>query len=227
MALFRRGSGTAEAVYARLIDGEHLWLDVQGDGPLVLRRDGADDLELDADPFPIAAALADVDADQVELRLLANGRAVTYDGSAAPGPGLSSPPTRDRRWQFRVEAAGGELVVRRSRLAPTVPVLGFTGTDEGVELRLNTDADNAELVADGQRVAELPLTGGTLLLTTMPDLAAGVTATFRVGEADVVRSGNALERPMSAIALPPLPEPDVTLRWTPEAVLSVRREDGS
>jgi hypothetical protein len=82
-------------------------------------------------------------------------------------------------------------------------------------------------VADGQRVAELPLTGGTLLLTTLPALAAGVTATFRVGEADVVRSGNALERPMAAVALPPLPEPDVTLRWTPEAVLSVRREDGA
>lgn len=227
MALFRRGSGTTEAVYARLVDGEHLWLDVRGDAPLVLRREGAADLELDADPFPLAAALADDDADQLELRLLADGRPVTHAAVAPHGPGLATPPTRDRRWQFRIVSGDDGLVIRRNRLAPTVAVLGFAGTDDGVELRLDTDADSAELVADGQRLAELPVVNRTLLLTTLPALTSGVTATFRLGEADVVRSGNALERPMSAVALPPLPEPDVTLRWTPEAVLSVRREDGS
>ncbi len=227
MALFRRGSGAAEAAFARIIDGEHLWLDVSGDGPLVLRREGADDLVVDADPFPIAAALAGVDADDIELRLLAGGRAVTYDGSATPGPGLSSPPTRDRRWQLRVEAADGELVVRRSRLAPTVAVLGFTGTDEGVELRLGTDAETCALVAEGEVLAELTIDHGVLRLGELAALPPGVTATLRVGGAAVVRAGNALDRPMSAIALPPLPEHDVTLRWTPEAQLAVRREDAS
>ncbi len=225
MALFRRGPA-AEAAYARVIDGEHLWLDVRGDGPLVLRGDGVE-LEVDADPFPLAAALADVEADELELRLLADGRAVGWDGSEAPGPGLASPPTRDRRWRLSVEAAAGELVVRRTRLAPVVATLGFAGTDDGVEVRLDTDAPTCALVADGEVLTELPVEGGVLRLATLPALAAGTTATLRVGEADVVRAGNALERPMAAVALPPLPEPDVSLRWTPEAVLSVRREAAS
>ena len=40
MAILRRGSDSARAVYARVVDGEHLWLAVRGDGPLVLRREG-------------------------------------------------------------------------------------------------------------------------------------------------------------------------------------------
>ena len=225
MALFRRGPA-AEATYARVIDGEHLWLDVRGDGPLVLRGDGVE-LEMDADPYPLAAALAHVEADELELRLLADGRAVGWDGSAARGPGLASPPTRDRRWHYRVEAAAGELVVRRTRLAPVVAALGFTGTDDGVDVRLDTDAATCALVSDGAVLAELPVEGGVLRIGELPALPAGTTAILRVGEADVVRAGNALERPMAAVALPPLPEPDVSLRWTPEAVLSVRREGTS
>lgn len=225
MALFRRGPGAA-AAYARVVDGEHLWLDVRGDGPLVLRGDGVE-LEVDADPFPLAVALADLDADQLELRLLAGGRAVSWDGSAAPGPGLESPPTRDRRWQLTVASDAGDLVVRRTRLAPAVPALAFTGTDEGAEVRLDTDATTCALVAEDEVLAEFPIDGGVLRIGELRSLPAGVTATLRVGAADVVRGGNALARPMAAVALPPLPEKDVSLRWTPEAVLAVRREDAS
>jgi hypothetical protein len=241
MAIFRRGSGSAEAIYARVLDGEHLWLAVRGDGPLILRRDGAEDLDLptgtaaDAEGqlltvrFPIAAALADADEDEVQLRLLAGeGRRaapVAHAAVAPQGPGLASPPTRDGRWQFRILSADDEVVVRRTRLATTVAAVGFAATDEGVELRLDTDADSAELVAEGARLAELPINRGSLRLGALPVLPVGVTASFRVGDADVVRSRNALGRPMAAVALPPLPEPDVTLRWTPDALLTVRRED--
>lgn len=226
MALFRR-SGPAEAVYARVIDGEHLWLDVRGDGPLVLRRDGAEDLELTTDPYPIAAALADVDADEVELRLLAGGRPVAYAAEEVRGPGLAAPTTRDRRWQFQVVAVDDEVVVRRSRLAPTVAATAFARADDAAEVRLETEASEAELIADGQAVATLPVVDGLLRIGAVPALPAGSTATLRVGGADVVRPGNALARPTSAVALPPLPEPDVTLRWTPEGRLAVRREAGS
>ena len=222
MALFRRGPG-AEATYARIIDGEHLWLDVRGDGPLVLRGRGVE-VEVDTDPFPLAAAVAEVGAEELELRLLADGRPVSHVAPAPGGPGLANPPTRDRRWRFSVEAADGELLVRRTRLAPTVPVIGFAVTDRGVEIRVDTDAGAAQLVTDGEVVAGLPVTDRTLHLVELPDLPAGGTATLRVGAADVVRARNALERPMAAVALPPLPDRDLSLRWTPEGVLSVRRE---
>jgi hypothetical protein len=243
MALFRKDSGRAEAVYARVLDGEHLWLAVRGEGPLLLRRDGGDDLELSTEAaadaegpllsarFPLAAALDDDDADELELRLLSgSGRKaapVAHAAAAPQGPGLAEPATHDGRWQLRVASADGEVVVRRSRRAPTVAVLGFATTDAGVEVRLDTPVDRAELVADGDRLAHLPIVDGSLSLAELPDLAAGVTATFRVGDADVVRSGNALNRPMAGVALPPLPEPDVTLRWTPDAVLAVRREEAT
>ena len=56
MAIFRRGPDSAEAVYARMLDGEHLWLAVRGDGPLLLRRGGAADLELPTEPQTDAEA---------------------------------------------------------------------------------------------------------------------------------------------------------------------------
>ncbi|CAN5697130.1 hypothetical protein BH11ACT8_BH11ACT8_36190 [soil metagenome] len=42
MALFSRSGGEAEAVYARVLDGAHLWLAVRGEGPLSLRGDGVE-----------------------------------------------------------------------------------------------------------------------------------------------------------------------------------------
>lgn len=241
MALFRRGAGSTEAVYARMVDGEHLWLAVRGAGPLVLRRDGADDLELPTEPqadaegpllttrFPLARALAGVEDAELELRLLAgSGRGAGAVAHAAPtpaGPGLPEPPTRDGRWRFRVVPVDGEVVVRRSRLAPTVAVLGFTADEAGVGIRLATDATAATLVSEGRQLADLPVESGTLRVGDLPSLPAGTTATFVVDGAEAVRSGNALERPMAGVALPPLPEPDVSLRWTREAVLAVRREE--
>ena len=123
MAIFRRGSDTAEAVYARMLDGEHLWLAVRGDGPLLLRRGGAADLELPTEPqadaegplltarFALAEALADIHDTKLELRLFAGpGRRatpVTYAAAAPAGPGLAEPTTRDRRSQFRIIEADG------------------------------------------------------------------------------------------------------------------------
>lgn len=243
MPIFRRGPGSAEAIYARVLDGEHLWLAVRGEGPLVLRREGAEDLQLPTETvedaegpllsarFALAAALADNGADEIELRLLSgSGRkaaSVVHSATTPSGPGLAEPPTLDGRWQLRVESADGEVVVRRTRRRPTVAVLALAGTDDGVAVRLSTDAVSASLVVDGDPLAELPVVDGTLRLAELPALPAGTMATFRVGDADVVRARNALARPGAAVALPPLPEPGCTLRWTPDARLGVRREDAS
>ncbi len=128
MALFKRGpdkpeppvrAGGAEVVYARVIDGEHLWLAVRGDGPLALRRDGADDLQVPSVPgaddrgplatarYPLAAALAEVDAKELELRLFVDDLPAVHAAAVPQGPGLDAPLTRDRRWQFRVGSAAG------------------------------------------------------------------------------------------------------------------------
>ena len=80
-------------------------------------------------------------------------------------------------------------------------------------------------MSHGHRIADLPITAGSVSLAELPPLASGATATFRVGAADVVRAGNALDRPMAGVALPPLPDPDVTLRWTRDGLLSLRREE--
>jgi hypothetical protein len=108
-----------------------------------------------------------------------------------------------------------------------VPVLGFETTDAGIAVRLGTDADRAALVTDSGTLTELPVRDGTLLLADLPALAPGATATVRVGDADVVRSRNAMNRPMAAVALPALPDSEVALRWTPNARLALRREEAS
>ena len=117
----------------------------------VLRRDGAADLQLPTEPqtdadgplltarFALAEALADVNGTKLELRLFAgSGRRATpvrHAAAAPAGPGLAEPTTRDRRWQFRVDDADGEVVIRRTRLPATIAVLGFTSDDRGVEVR--------------------------------------------------------------------------------------------
>lgn len=239
MAIFKRGSDAAQAVYARMLDGEHLWLAVRGEGPLLLRRNGAPDLQLPTEPqtdadgplltarFPLAEALADVSDVKVELRLYAgSGRRaapVEYAAAAPAGPGLAEPTTRDRRWQYHVVDADG-LVIRRNRLSATVAVLGFT-TDNGVAVLVDSHASHAALVSHGHRFADLPIADGAISLNNLPPLAVGAIATLRVGAADVVRAGNALDRPMAGVALPPLPDPATSLRWAKDGLLTVRRED--
>jgi len=241
MAIFRRGSDSARAVYARVLDGEHLWLAVHGEGPLVLRRDGAADLQLPTEPqtdadgplltarFALAEALAGVNGTKLELRLfVGSGRGATpvrHAAAAPAGPGLAEPTTHDRRWHFRVDDVDGDVVIRRTRLPATIAVLGFTSDDRGVEVEVDTSAGHAVLVSHGHRVADLPITAGFVSLAELPPLASGATATFRVGAADVVRAGNALDRPMAGVVLPPLPDPDVTLRWTRDGLLTLRREE--
>ena len=215
---------------------------MRGDGPLVLRRDGAADLQVPTEPqtdadgpllaarFALAEALADVDGTKLELRLFAgSGRRatpVTYAAAAPAGPGLAEPSTRDRRWQFRVVDADGDVVIRRTRLPATVAVLGFTSDDRrrrGARWTRAPATPRCSATDTASPICRSP--HGFISLAGLPRLASGATATFRVGAADVVRAGNALDRPMAGVALPPLPDPDVSLRWTRDGLLTLRREE--
>ncbi|MGA8257799.1 MAG: hypothetical protein WB767_14615, partial [Nocardioides sp.] len=137
MALFSRSASSAEAVYARSIDGEHLWLAVRGEGPLVLRGGGREievPHEVDGDllvaVFPLTAALSDLEGD-LELRLLAGRRAAAVGAPppTSPGPGLETPASSDGRWQLHVTSDDGEVVVRRSRRDVAAAAIAFRVSD--------------------------------------------------------------------------------------------------
>lgn len=203
-----RASAPAEAVYARSIDGEHLWLAVRGDGPLVLRGAGVE-LQVPTEPdgdlltaiFPLSAALAE-HLDDVELRLVCGrkGIPVTAPPEPATGPALASPPSRDGRWQLSVNTDDGEVVVSRTRRDPGDAALTFRATEAGVEVDLDT--------------------GETLTLGSQADLTPGTTTP--VGA--VVRARNAMTRPNFAVALPPMLEADVELRWLKDGRLALHRK---
>ena len=162
--------GGPVAVYARVLDGESLWLAVDGaTGPIRLRREGEGALvepENDAPSDPtytslrwhLPTALPGDDAAVFEV--------VTADGDplrARPLPDRSpmrTPPSRDGRWQFEVRRReGGALVVERAVRPPTAEVADTVVDDDGLVVTF-TDAGLAEprlLLVDGTEatVAEI------------------------------------------------------------------------
>ncbi|GAA5153732.1 hypothetical protein GCM10023340_36220 [Nocardioides marinquilinus] len=237
-----------EAVFARVLDGEHLWLAVRGDGVLRLRGDGlAIDVDAGPDPrdpsvrsavVPVAAALARLapaGRDDVVLALVAGeGRAetpVTWAGDESPsGPGdaaVPEPRTRDRRHQLSVEVVDGAVQVRRTARQRGVGVLGLTALDEGVALHLDR-ADGVLRVGPHT----VGVVDGTAVLGALPDLPAGTTR-LEVDGVPLLRTAHVVARPNAAVLLPPLPDVPggaVELRWQREGRLAVHRraaDDGA
>ncbi|WP_170286179.1 hypothetical protein [Nocardioides rubriscoriae] len=232
MGLFSRSS-TASAVHARVADGEHLWLAVRGadDDRLVLQRPGAPDLEVPAETegdllvavFPLAAALAATDDPALELRLRHGRKAAPVTAALPPrpaGPTVPAPRTRDGRWQLSVDVVDDELVVRRTAVAPAVTLLGLRRVDDGVELRL--DVATGSLAAGG---VELPVTDHHVVLGALTGLQPGEPAPVLVDGLPVVRARNVIDRPQLAVALPPMLEPGVELRWLRDGRLATARRE--
>lgn len=216
MGLFSRSAGPAEAVYARSIDGEQLWLAVRGEAPLRLRGPGIE-LEIPLEPqaglltarFPLNAVLNEqAAAHDVELRLVAGprGNPVAAGPVSTTGPGVETPASLDGRWQLGVASVDGEVVVRRTRREPGVAALAFRVSEEGVTIDLAT--------------------GSSLTLGIQADLAPGQTTDVQVEGSAVVRARNVMARPHFSVALPPMPEADVELRWLKDGRLAVHRRDG-
>lgn len=233
MALFSRTAPPAEAVYARILDGEHLWLAVRGDGPLTLRADGLPDVEVvtdgPAEPFgedglltalvPLGDIAAGLD-EATPLRLFSGeGRKAGPVRHSAPTPatGVSVDPG-----ELVVASVDGEVVVRR-RPAPSVAVRLVGTTPEGVVLALATPADRVSVVLKDQVLVDLAVTDGRFVLGDLAALEPGATATLRVGTIPVVRADNVLARPHFAVTLPPLPDPGLELRWLKNGRIAVHR----
>lgn len=204
----RRGAEPVAGHYARVLDGETLWLAVAGGPPAVTLRYAGGELSTPTEPEPDGlvsarvplSPLAEVPGERLEVAVLAGeGRhtaPIAWTEVPAPGPVRAAIPTRDRRWRWRVAAPGGALGLVRVAEQPVVLVAGFVTRPDGVSIELAdgrtvhvTDADT-DLTVDG-----LPLS----------------------------RAHDDLKRPNFAVALPELPD-GTRLRWTPEGRLSLTAE---
>jgi hypothetical protein len=243
MGIFSRsGAADATAVHARVADGEHLWLAVRGaEGPLVLvggsGAAGVPDVEVPTEVethdgetlltavLPLAAALAGVDADQVELRLChgRKARPVVAGWTARPdSPTLAAPTTADGRWQLSVHGAPGEpVVVRRGSVAPSVPVAAIGAVDGGgAVVRLGGPAASVAVAG-----TTLSVVDGAFVVTTVADLPLDTNVPFEADGVPVVRTRNVMDRPHFATGLPPMPEPEVELRWLRDGRLALHRRE--
>lgn len=222
--LRRRGSGP-EASYARVLDGRHLWLAVSGADELALRSEGRDDVPVpsasDGDLRTAVFALDLVAGDELTVVAGAGRRAVPVTHADPLDPG----PTHLQPGPWRVVDVGGGVVLRREAHQPTIEATGFAVTDRGVVVQLSSrDLSSAEL-CDGETVlSEHVVVDGRVELAEQPALPAGTTAPLRAGGAPVVRAANVLARPHVSVALPPMPEMDVELRWLRDGRLAVHRK---
>lgn len=149
-----RSAAGVRAVYADVLDGDHLWLAVTGvpEGTTVaLEVQGAGGAVVPLEPElvePLAGGGTSLRADLLELPLprLAPGQdltaavvAVAPDGSRVPvrteplpDRGPTRPPASSRgRWAHAVERRrDGALLLRRTALAPWAEVASLAATDD-------------------------------------------------------------------------------------------------
>ncbi len=186
------------AVYARILDGDSLWLAVTGtDERVGLRHEATGDVlepENDAPADPVAASYRwhlpsalppladDTDHDTFLVVALPSGAPLRAEALPDPEP-MRTPPTRDGRWQLDVRRReGGAVVVRRDRRGPVAEVVAVDQDDDGVTLTVTAPGGTATawrllvVDGDGQRVGEVPMTTDDRgAVTTLP---ATLTATL-------------------------------------------------
>ncbi len=141
--------GGPEAVYARVLDGEHLWVAIAaGAGRPALRDPQSGEL-IEADPLPgedpsYVSARWRLDdllpvTEDAALQLVALDESAKptqlRPGPPAPEVGLRVPPTPDGHWRFLVEPdEHGLLRVRRSRAAHVARLMEVTVDGHAVRL---------------------------------------------------------------------------------------------
>lgn len=230
----------ATAVYARFLDGEHMWLAVRGADSLALELHDGRQLPVPSEPgtdagtpvavvcFDVAAALADDVSPALELALLsltAKGAVpVAHAASRRKGPTVPAPTTLDGRWQFAVGQQRGNVVIKRKPVEPTVEATGFRATPDGATVQLATSESTARLVHEGTVVAELPIVDGECRIGRLPEVAPGVIAALVVGGLPVARRRSMLTGPQPAVMLPPLAG-GLELRWFAGGRLGVQRRE--
>jgi hypothetical protein len=240
-ALKRRGEG-AVATYAAVLDGVHLWLDVEGHVS-VREADGRTVTGLGEHPYDLAGltgAAYDVLAGKAPVRL-----------AAAPEPDLTRTPLApDGATQWQVERLDdGGLRLTRRTVAPTAELLAVDVRGDRVHLRIRP-ADGVEpgchlllLDTSDQVLATLPATAHDGLVETLlgvDDLPAGYFGVLRLAVGTdtawmrIRRRANGLADPNHAVLLPELfgevselgsAKPRARLRWNSDGLLALRSID--
>lgn len=141
------------AVYARVLDGESLWLALASDpGPLALRHRATGTLmhlDNDAPPDPTYTSLlwrlTDLDGDEEATYDLVTDAGVPVLGGPTKAFPMRTPPTHDRRWLYELTSEAGALVVRRTRPKRAVEITHVTLEEGRVRLWLTPAPDQSRL----------------------------------------------------------------------------------
>lgn len=220
------------AVYARVLDGDHLWLAVpaptgetltvrggpSGEAPVPSEhRDGLAVATLD-----VAGLLADLDADKVVLTFALDGETVGWEGAPMVGP-TKVPPTRDGRWQLRAFAADGELRVACTRADATCVVSEVSHDGDVVTLTLSVTDGELLALAESTEVGRVPVRAGLAVLDAslvVPDgTVARLVVTTSGAHVPVVRRQRDLKRANFAVVLPTTA--GGRLQWQPDGQLAL------
>ena len=182
------GEAGPVATYARILDGETLWLAVaHAAGPVGLRREGSSAVvhpDSDAPSAPgvlalrwdLPDALPEPTADAEVFEIVVDEAPLVGLPLPEQAP-MRTPPTRDGRWQLDLRRReGGALVIRRERREVAAEVLGVAVRADGVTVRCTDGGlDGAHVVlvdAQDQALAELATetgSGGILTALVTPD----------------------------------------------------------
>ncbi|MXG91996.1 hypothetical protein [Nocardioides flavescens] len=240
----RRRDGDPVATYAAVLDGAHLWLEVDGaSGPLSLRAVGVrESVELGEGPHDLTGLVADA-YDVVVGR--------TRIGVAADlqRPLTRSPLAPDGVSRWEPQDDGGRLRLVRTRLVPTAVLDDVELRGERIHLRLRppgppeTGTHLLLLDQDDTVLATLAVTahhdadgsGRVEALVGVDDLPPGWFGMLRValgGSGDdavrVRRRDDDLRDANHAVLLPELHDDGrlrARLRWNPEGLLALRSLD--
>ena len=252
MRLLRRREGVAVATYAAVLDGVHLWLDV--DGPISVRDTGSGAAtELVDHPFDLSGLTGstyDVLAGTAPVRL----------AEAPARPLARTPLAPDGVTQWEVTRLDdGRVQLSRRSVAPTAELDAVDVRGDRVHLRIRPP-DSVEpgchlllLDTDDQVLATLPVTAHDGLLETLlgvDDLPAGYFGVLRIAVGTeaawlrVRRRANDLADPNHAVLLPELfgvdlagvdrvdadsdlvpDQPRARLRWNTDGLLALRSID--
>lgn len=226
---FRRRPGEADeavaadgirATYARLLDGEHLWLALPvTTGTAVLRDLASGDVLTPvnqlADPEPGCLTLrwllvdgslpGDTAAEYaVEWQHQPGGATAVLAPAARRSP-TKAPPSPDGRWQFTTRAGGaGQLLLRRERAPRRASLLTIDAETTGlrVECRELSPEDAFALVdEEGRQRTDLPTShsGGRISAVIrpehLPSAAAQLVVTGPEDDTPVGRRNNELRNP--------------------------------